>query len=212
MSIECLNKAIKVDGLTPTKKLVLILLANYADENKSCYPSYSHIAKLVGLKDTKNIKRIIDELVERGLLRKENRIKEDGGNTSNKYYITIGGGVETHRGVEETRVGVSEPPNTKDDTKTNIEEFEKFWKIYPRKVGKKTALKSFTKINDKEYEKVLLGAEIFAELNQQTEERFIPHPTTWLNQERYMDAFETDDKGCVIGIKRKNKSLNNLAG
>jgi len=93
MSIECLNKAIKVDGLTPTKKLVLILLANYADENKSCYPSYSHIAKLVGLKDTKNIKRIIDELVERGLLRKENRIKEDGGNTSNKYYITIGGGV-----------------------------------------------------------------------------------------------------------------------
>jgi len=32
MSIELLNKALKLEGLTPTKKLVLVILANYADE------------------------------------------------------------------------------------------------------------------------------------------------------------------------------------
>ena len=34
MSIECLNQALKIEfeGQTPTKRLILILLANYCDE------------------------------------------------------------------------------------------------------------------------------------------------------------------------------------
>ena len=47
MSIELLNKALKLEGLTPTKKLVLVILANYADEKGSCYPSYQHIGCLL---------------------------------------------------------------------------------------------------------------------------------------------------------------------
>ena len=45
MSIEFLNHALRVEGLPPTKKLILVILGNYADENGSCYPSYKHIAK-----------------------------------------------------------------------------------------------------------------------------------------------------------------------
>jgi len=36
MSIECLNLALKTNGLTPTKKLVVVILANYADEKGTC--------------------------------------------------------------------------------------------------------------------------------------------------------------------------------
>ena len=93
MSIECLNQAIKVEGLPPTKKLILILLANYADDQNSCYPSYKHIAKLVGLKTVKGIQKTIKEFEEMGLLRVEHRILENGSYTSNKYYLTLGGGV-----------------------------------------------------------------------------------------------------------------------
>ena len=46
---------------------------------------------------------------------------------------------------------------------------------------------------------------------QTTEEKFIPHPTTWLNQERWLDYFETDQYGCVVRAKPQKK-INNLAG
>ena len=50
--------------MNPTKRLILILLANYCDEKNSCFPSYKHIAKLAGLKDTKHIAGIIKEFEE----------------------------------------------------------------------------------------------------------------------------------------------------
>jgi len=91
MSIECLNKALKIqfENQTPTKRLILILLANYCDDQNSCYPSYSHIAKLAGLKDPKHIARIVKEFEELGLLKIQTRYKADGGNTSNRYFLTL---------------------------------------------------------------------------------------------------------------------------
>lgn len=211
MSIECLNQALKIEGLTPTKKFILVILANYADEQGTCYPSYSHIAKIVGLKDTKGIQRSIKEFEQLGYLKIQHRKTEKGDYTSNKYHLTLGMGISTHRGVETSRVGVSEPSNTKDKTKTNnkisldvdMQVFNKFWEIYPRKVNKKQTLKIFTKINDNDYEKILHAVKIFASEHTNTEEKFIPHATTWLNQERYED---------YINKKFTNKNLNNLAG
>ncbi len=64
--------------------------------------------------------------------------------------------------------------------------FADFWAAYPRRVGKGAALKAFAKA-------IASGAsvaEIAAGLNRQrwpAEERFIPHPATWLNQARWQD-------------------------
>lgn len=214
MSIEYLNLALKTQGLTPTKKLILVILGNYADEKGSCYPSYKHIAKIIGLKDTKGIQKTIKEFEELGYLQIEHRKTENGGYTSNRYHIKLGMGVETPRGEDTSRVGVSEPSNTKDDTKTNIvnESFNLFWKIYPRRIGRKTALKSFTKFDTKHFEKILYATKLFARDNSETDEKFIPHPTTWLNQERWLDYFELDEVGTVIRPKQKFKTKNNLAG
>ena len=89
MSIECLNKALKIDGLTPTKKLVLVILANYADEKGTCYPSYKHIARVIGLETTRTIQNAIKEFEEMGLLRIERRKLDNGGYTSNRYHLTL---------------------------------------------------------------------------------------------------------------------------
>ena len=216
MSIECLNKAIKVKGLKPTKKLILILLANYADEKNTCYPSYSHIAKIVGLKDSKNVKNVIHELEKLGHLKIQNRYKEDGGFTSNRYTLTLGG-VETPRGEENPSEVVNIPSNTKDYTKTintlettESKYFEDFWRSYPRKIEKKKAKQIFMKYDEKHMEKIVVGSKLFAIEKKNTEEQFIPHPATWLNQERWNDQFETNDLGEII-IKNKS-NMNSLAG
>jgi len=199
MSIECLNKALKIQfkGQTPTKRLILILLANYCDDANSCYPSYSHIAKLAGLKDTKHIAGIVKEFEELGLLRIEKRYKEDGGNTSNRYHLTIRGEDNPPHGVETTTPLATTPPNTKDHTKDDKKEymydFKSFWKAYPRKENKHQAQTKY-KCIIKKYDQDKLYEMLQRYLNdievKKMEKKYIPHCSTWLNQKRYLDFEE----------------------
>jgi hypothetical protein len=73
------------------------------------------------------------------------------------------------------------------------EHFEAFWTLYPRKVGKPAALNAFKRLNcDKHFEAI--KASILERLVSKEWERtaarvhFIPHPTTFLNQARWLDA------------------------
>ena len=77
-------------------------------------------------------------------------------------------------------------------------DFESFWKVYPKKVAKKEAFKAFKKI--KTPVSVLIEA---VEKQKKSEQwmrdhgQYIPYPTTWLNQERWImedDSTKTDQK------------------
>lgn len=70
--------------------------------------------------------------------------------------------------------------------------FEEFWKLYPRKVTKSKALSIYTNILKKKQatpNEILHGLNGYiAELERNhTEQQYIAHPTTWLNQERWID-------------------------
>ena len=81
--------------------------------------------------------------------------------------------------------------------------FDQFWKAYPRKESKPTAKKAFEKIKPDEelLQKMLAAIERFKKTDQWQEDggRFIPHPSTWLNQRRWEDepmaAKQTTGKG-----------------
>ena len=79
--------------------------------------------------------------------------------------------------------------------KNNISLFESFWEAYPRKVEKKKALIIWTRKIQPEsgtFEKIM------AALKEQKDSKewlkdsgaYIPHPTTWLNGERWNDQYE----------------------
>lgn len=66
--------------------------------------------------------------------------------------------------------------------------FNAFWGAYPRKVGKGGARKSFERAKLKvDANDLIAAAERFAKRCQGKDPEFIPHPTTWLNQERWAD-------------------------
>ncbi len=77
-------------------------------------------------------------------------------------------------------------------------DFEAFWKVYPKKVAKKEAFKAFKKI--KTPVSVLIEAvEKQKKSDQWTRDhgQYIPYPTTWLNQERWImedDSTKTNQK------------------
>lgn len=66
--------------------------------------------------------------------------------------------------------------------------FEEFWKNYPRKVGKAAAKKSWLK-KPPDLATVIAALEWQSKQEQWTRGggQFIPHPSTWLNQERWAD-------------------------
>lgn len=71
-----------------------------------------------------------------------------------------------------------------------VSAFERFWSVYPRKVGKKAALKAWEKaIRDADPETIIFAAERYA-ATPNREARFTAHPTTWLNQGRWDDVAE----------------------
>lgn len=102
------------------------------------------------------------------------------------------------------------PKNTKpqehqeNTTRTRVIEsgFEGLWKVYPRKTGKRTAQQAFERAVRRLAGKgqpadglqpaintIVSGAAEFARATVEagTELRFIPHPSTWLNGDRWAD-------------------------
>lgn len=74
--------------------------------------------------------------------------------------------------------------------------FEKFWEAYPRKVGKQNAYKAFLKlkVDSETLEKILFAINQQKSSEQWQDERYIPHPSTWLNGERWNDELPKPKK------------------
>ena len=215
MSVDMLNRAFKIKGLSPTKKFILVLLGNYADENGQCYPSHRHIADIIGLKDTKGIQRSIKEFEELGYLTIEHRKKADGGFTSNRYTMTLPTGSNTPTGEKPVSVRASAPTNTKKDTKTYSIEFLNWYQLYPRRVGKHQAwLKYQQAQKDVSVEELWEATNLFRQecIAKDTPTEYIAHPSTWLNQKRFIDYLEMNNNEKLKLTKVKQGSLNNIAG
>ena len=75
--------------------------------------------------------------------------------------------------------------------------FDEFWASYPRKTGKGAAKKSFLKIAPSKelFEKMMSALEAAKRCEQWSRDhgQYIPHPATWLNQERWDDDYGVPD-------------------
>ena len=73
--------------------------------------------------------------------------------------------------------------------------FEQFWSLYPRKVSKRMAHRSFYKLTPAEREQALeaLPNHIAYWKAKNTELDYVPHCTTWLNQYRFEDEIVIEE-------------------
>jgi len=101
--------------------------------------------------------------------------------------------VQINAGVTPELIGVREVKLREDKLNKDGHFFDVFWKAYPRKVNKREAL---IRWKNKKLPPINELLEIL-EKQKQTEQwkkddgRFIPHPSTWLNQERWDDEILT---------------------
>jgi hypothetical protein len=79
----------------------------------------------------------------------------------------------------------SEVKRSEENIYTYTEEFELFWKSYPRHESKSSAMKAFKKV--KVDINILLKAIAKQKNSKQWKDNIIPHASTWLNQSRWED-------------------------
>jgi hypothetical protein len=75
-------------------------------------------------------------------------------------------------------------------------EFNLFWAQYPRKVGKLTAQRSWQKMPDDHKQKALEAIVEHCKYwtAKGTELDYIPHASTWLNNQRFFDEIVIEEK------------------
>jgi len=207
MSMELMVKAMKTKVGNPLRKLVLIKLADNANDMGECWPSYQHIADQCEIARS-TVKTHIRELEKAGLVRREFR-RNGEVNQSNVFHLNLRGGAgavpggraaENPPGAAENPGGgagaapitnhpiepVNEPKPMCDSADDG---FESFWKLYPKKVSKKDAAKAWSKVKVDKRPDVMAGLSRHVTCEQWTKDQgqFIPNAATWLNAERWED-------------------------
>ncbi|MGL1921968.1 MAG: helix-turn-helix domain-containing protein [Hyphomicrobiales bacterium] len=90
MSVQFLAWAFKVEGLSPAQKVLLLALADNADDDGKCWPSKATLMIKTGLKSKKTISANMTFLTDNGLVSIESRQRKNGSNASNIYILNYG--------------------------------------------------------------------------------------------------------------------------
>lgn len=89
MSIQAIAAAIAIQEIGPTEKLLLIALANYADDKFTCWPSQVALARDTCLSE-RSIRTLMVGLEKRELVSREKRRRLDGSRASDLIILHLG--------------------------------------------------------------------------------------------------------------------------
>lgn len=147
-------------------------------------------------------------------IREQNRLRKQKERERKKYLISSRDSHESVTGCHATEIDKEIDKDKEKDIK-NISpysnEFEQFWNIYPKKIDKKKAFSSFKKaIKNHPLETILFGTQQYALSKVNTDKQYIKHPTTFLNNESFIDGYEEVKKGNDQSAKTKRSAYEGL--
>ncbi|WP_420354814.1 helix-turn-helix domain-containing protein [Bartonella choladocola] len=212
MSFQAMAWAIKQKAGNATGKAVLLMLANYADEDGICFPSQSTLATECEC-STRAISNWLKRFEDAGLIARETRYGQLGYRTSDVIRLSMkslperrshenyspenrseptGTTFQAYRNdVQSNNLSLNQSLNLSDDRRAKeklleAEFHETFWPAFPNKVGKPKALISFLKARKKDsLETIMTGLQRY--VTGKPPDRAWLNPTTFLNQERWND-------------------------
>jgi pyocin large subunit-like protein len=210
------------EGLNAPAKFVLVALADFADQEHSCYPGISTLMEMTECSRS-TVVRSLRTLQDLGLVVMEERRRPNGSSTSNRFWLSVEGAARGGVSVTpppyqaDTPGGVSVTPpepldkpsgEPKESTTAVValfgEQFEEFWREYPRGDGKAAARKAWPKAvkamqaqlrmthggpvsESVAASAIIAGAKAYAGSATLPDLPFRPYGATWLNGERWND-------------------------
>ena len=209
MSIEAVSLVLNNSRATGRAKLVLLGIANHLGDH-GAWPSISTLARYANASE-RSVKRDIQELVELGELKVElQNAPTKTQYKTNLYWITIGSGVTdsasgvtdwVSRGDSSGKSGVT-PVGTQNiiltikepSLKSDLDSFDTFWNLYPKKVAKADALKAWKQVLKKKTADEMIGLTKAYSESKLPDMTYIPYPASWLNKELYESVEVQENK------------------
>lgn len=203
MSIKHLNWAFQQD-VASGPKLTLIALCDSLNEDGEWRIKHETLAKKTSQHRSTIIRHIAD-LVKLGLVESTGSRKKDGRQGYNKYRVVMrdpGKKPESHPVEPESHsatlpeshsaTAITTQINSPNIPPKDIDHFDRFWKIYPRKAGKGDARKAWeAAIKTTPAETIVSAVESQLPWMESQyggpRDDFRPHPATWLNSGRWGD-------------------------
>ena len=179
-------------SLSDLETKIISFILSYKSVSNKFYFGNESLGKLFD-KHHKTISKAISGLEEKGLIATFHKVMAGGGEIR---FIRVS--ENTTLGVAKTLLE-EERKHYENNNKVNknkynniyVHSFNKFWDKYPKKVSKKRSLDIYTRIvTGEEIEQSLLkGLDSYKEKwrIEGTDIKYIPNPSTWLNQARWED-------------------------
>jgi len=115
--------------------------------------------------------------------------------------------------ISKDKISKTKEKEVKEKAKALVH-FDAFWKLYPRKQGKEKALQSWLKLEPTAelFETILTAVAAQKKSEQWEQKKYIPHPTTWLNQKRWTDEVIPKENQTRVGKTRPKIRLFPITG
>jgi hypothetical protein len=192
MSIRIMTSVWQSSPYSGDRLLIHLALADFANDEGECWPSQATIARKARC-SVRHVRTTILAMVADGEIEiTEQRL---GRRARTAYLMKRGTQFlspdECGTPQQEKRKTSASDTSYKNrhEPSHSAEQFDQFWKIYPRKVAKGAARRAWDRVMSSPsappLSALLDAASSYAQT--QTDPRYICHPATWLSQERWSD-------------------------
>lgn len=117
--------------------------------------------------------------------------------------------------TDQSMLNSTDLPSIKKEEELVSSRFDEFWSVYPRRIAKATAMKAWTAAMKRaKAEDIISAAGRYAATVVDSEERFIAHPSTWLNGDRWADFQEPEPevhRSPTYGMNAEQRAAYNAA-
>jgi len=185
--------------LKPLARLLFAEITALCNKEGYCWASNQYFADLYEV-DKTTVSGWIGQLKTRGYLTVQLEYKEGSKQILNRYMKINGEGIDeitkTSFQKDVDPIDQKTKGNTKTNTKTNItvnnvDDFDSFWKFYPRKASKEAARKAWEKLRPDQHIMQMIANNVKERVEKgewrKDNQSFILHASTYLNQKRWED-------------------------
>lgn len=155
------------------------------------YNSVKAFAELFPYMSEDGIQRLLKKLESEGVLFVGNFNSNAYDRTKwyrlSEEFLSVDSSFPFRKNAESTNTYINKDKNTVNQVDSSL--FEQFWVAYPRKTNKGFARSVFGKIkpNEEMLKKMISSIDRQKRSDQWKDPKYIPHPSSWLNGERWED-------------------------
>ncbi|WP_181708722.1 helix-turn-helix domain-containing protein [Chthonobacter rhizosphaerae] len=205
--------------IPPGQKLVLLALADCADDMGRCWPSQKKLAEKTSFV-LRTVQSHLEWLTEQGFLQRKHRSNRSGYRTSDEYQINLRAnsacrdeGLRANSAcdqVQNLHVYIDET-----SIETSVlcidKEFEELWKSFPLKKGRKEADAAYRKARKRTpFDQIKTGLQAYIVSKPDWQQWKML--SSWLNAERWTDEYAPPPKKEARQAVNREDELNKAMG